>query len=38
MFIQDGKLVGGYTSRVLRDRMTEQERHDLDSKISYRYD
>jgi len=37
MFIQDGKLVGGYTSRVLRDRMTAQERRELDAKIPYSY-
>ncbi len=37
MFIQDGKLVGGYTSRVLRDRMTEQERRDQDAKIHYSF-
>jgi uncharacterized protein YegJ (DUF2314 family) len=37
MFVQDGKLVGGYTSRVLRNRMTEEERRQLDAKIPYRY-
>jgi uncharacterized protein YegJ (DUF2314 family) len=37
MFIQDGKLVGGYTLRVLRDRMTEQERRDQDAKIPYSF-
>jgi uncharacterized protein YegJ (DUF2314 family) len=38
MFVQDGKLVGGYTSRVLRSRMTDEERRELDAKIPYRYD
>ena len=38
MYVQDGKLVGGYTSRVLRNRMSEGERKELDAKIPYRYD
>jgi len=38
MFVQDGKLVGGYTSRVLRNRMTPQQRQDLDAHLPYRYD
>ncbi len=37
MFVQDGRLVGGYTSRILRNRMTEEERRQLDAKIPYRY-
>jgi uncharacterized protein YegJ (DUF2314 family) len=38
MFVQDGKLVGGYTSRVLRRRMTAQQRQDLDAHIPYSYE
>ena len=38
MFVQDGKLVGGYTSRVLRARMTAQQRRELDAHIPYRYE
>jgi uncharacterized protein YegJ (DUF2314 family) len=38
MFVQDGKLVGGYTSRVLRKRMTDQQRRELDANIPYRYE
>ena|SRR5437870_1599188 len=38
MFVQDGKLVGGYTSRVLRTRMTAQQRRELDAHIPYRYE
>ena len=38
MFVQDGKLVGGYTSRVLRKRMTAQQRRELDAHIPYRYE
>jgi uncharacterized protein YegJ (DUF2314 family) len=37
MYVQDGKLVGGFTSRVLRSRMTEKERQDEDSSIPYRF-
>ena len=38
MFVQDGKLVGGYTSRVLRKRMTAQQRRELDAQLPYRYE
>ena len=38
MFVQDGKLVGGFTSRVLRTRMTAQQRRELDAHIPYRYE
>jgi uncharacterized protein YegJ (DUF2314 family) len=38
MFVQDGKLVGGYTSRVLRKRMTAQQRRELDVHIPYKYE
>jgi uncharacterized protein YegJ (DUF2314 family) len=38
MFVQDGKLMGAYTSRVLRNRMTEQQRHELDASLPYKYD
>ncbi len=38
MFVQDGKLVGGYTSRVLRRRMTAQQRQEQDAHITYRYE
>ena len=38
MFVQDGKLVGGYTSRVLRKRMTAQQRRELDANLPYRYE
>jgi uncharacterized protein YegJ (DUF2314 family) len=38
MFVQDGKLVGGYTFRVLRKRMTAQQRRELDAHIPYSYE
>jgi uncharacterized protein YegJ (DUF2314 family) len=38
MFVQGGKLVGGYTSRVLRKRMSAQQRRELDAHIPYRYE
>jgi uncharacterized protein YegJ (DUF2314 family) len=38
MFVQGGKLVGGYTSRVLRNRMTPQQRQELDAQLPYRYE
>jgi len=33
MIIEDNKLIGGYTIRVLRDRMTEKERKDFDDSF-----
>lgn len=36
MYVEDGKLVGGFTTRVLRKRMSAEERKDLDANIGYR--
>ncbi|MBL0744621.1 YegJ family protein [Chryseolinea lacunae] len=33
MFLEDGKLRGGYTIRVLRDRMSAEERKQFDEEI-----
>lgn len=38
MYVEDGKLVGGFTSRVLRNRKSEQERREQDANLRYRYD
>src|SRR5207247_7223268 len=38
MFVQDGKLVGGYTSRVLRKRMTARQRAEMDTHIPYSFE
>ena len=36
MYVQDGKLVGGYTLRVLRDRMSPQQRRQYDQSRSFK--
>ncbi|WP_457673534.1 YegJ family protein [Thiolapillus sp.] len=36
MYVENGKLVGGYTLRVLRDNMSEKEREKFDRSISFR--
>lgn len=36
MYVEDGKLVGGYSLRLARSRMTDQERRAYDSRIPYR--
>ena len=38
MYVEDGKLVGGYTLRVLRDAMTPQERADFDKSVPFTVD
>ena len=38
MFVDDGKLMGGYTIRVLRDSMPEQERHEFDESVPFTFD
>jgi uncharacterized protein YegJ (DUF2314 family) len=35
MYVENGKLVGGYTLRVLRDAMTPQERADFDRSVPF---
>src|SRR5262249_37621504 len=37
MFIEDGKLVGGYTTRLLRERMSAEERKELDASAPYKF-
>ena len=37
MFIDDGHLVGGYTTRVIRDRMTLKEREAFDAEAPYKF-
>lgn len=37
MYIEDGYLVGGYTTRVIRDRMTEEERKKHDAQAPYKF-
>ena len=38
MYIENGKLVGGQTSRVLRDQMSDAERAEFDRSLPYRFD
>lgn len=35
MYVDNGKLVGGYTLRVLRERMSEEERQELDRSVPF---
>jgi uncharacterized protein YegJ (DUF2314 family) len=37
MYIEDGRLVGGYTTRLLRERMSPEERRQLDASAPYRF-
>jgi uncharacterized protein YegJ (DUF2314 family) len=36
MYIQDGYLVGGYTTRLIRQRMSADERRDFDAHAPYK--
>lgn len=36
-YIEDGKLYGGYTIRVLRDKMSEKERRQFDENFPVTY-
>ncbi len=38
MYVEDGKLVGGFTTRLLRSRMSPEERKKLDAESPYRFD
>jgi uncharacterized protein YegJ (DUF2314 family) len=38
MYVAKGKLVGGYTVRVLRDRLSAAERKALDDSLPYKID
>ncbi len=37
MYIEDGYLVGGYTTRVIRDRMTPEARAEHDARAPYKF-
>lgn len=37
MFIEDGYLVGGFTTRVIRGRMTSEERQHYDAQAPYKF-
>jgi uncharacterized protein YegJ (DUF2314 family) len=37
MYVDDGYLIGGYTTRVIRDRMTPEERRDHDAAVPYKF-
>jgi uncharacterized protein YegJ (DUF2314 family) len=37
MYVDNGTLVGGYTTRVLRKRLTPEERKELDARVPYRF-
>lgn len=36
MYVDDGKLVGGYTLRVLRDKMSAKERREFDASVPFK--
>jgi uncharacterized protein YegJ (DUF2314 family) len=36
MFVDHGKLVGGYTTRVLRDRLSPHDRAEFDRSVSFK--
>ena len=38
MYIEDGLLVGGYTTRVIRNRMSPKERMEYDARAPYRFE
>ena len=38
MFVDNGLLVGGYTTRLLRKRMTSEERAAFDASVPYRFE
>src|SRR5262249_45481080 len=38
MFVENGKLVGGYTIRVLRDTMSTKERAEFDRSVPFSFD
>jgi uncharacterized protein YegJ (DUF2314 family) len=37
MYVDNGTLVGGYTTRVLRNRLPPEERKKLDAQVPYRF-
>jgi len=37
MYIEDGYLVGGYTTKVIRDRMTVEARRNHDAQAPYKF-
>jgi len=37
MYIEDRRLVGGYTTRLLRERMSPEERKQLDASVPYKF-
>lgn len=38
MYVEDGKLVGGYTIRAMRDAMSPEERQELDAGLPFTID
>lgn len=38
MYVEDGKLVGGFTTRLLRSRMSPEERKRSDAESPYRFE
>ena len=38
MYVEIGKLVGGYSSRVLRDNLSATERAEFDKSMPYSFD
>jgi len=37
MYVDHGRLVGGYTTRLLRERMSSEERKKFDSSVPYTF-
>lgn len=38
MYVQNGRAIGCFTGRVMRSRMSEQERQRADAQISYKFE
>ena len=37
MYVEDGRLVGGYTTRVIRERMSPEERKEFDASAPFKF-
>jgi uncharacterized protein YegJ (DUF2314 family) len=37
MYVEDGYLVGGFTTRLIRQRMSPEQRRDFDASVPYKF-
>ena len=37
MYVEGGRLVGGYTTRLIRDRMSPEERKEFDASAPFKF-